>query len=63
MSPTDGSFPAASVEQVHVFGIVYLPNRPYIMGVMARGADREELKTVVRDITTSLFEEVDHQTG
>ena len=63
MSPTDGSIPAASVEQVHVFGIVYLPNRPYIMGVMARGADREELKTVVRDITTSLFEEVDHQTG
>ena len=29
----------------------------------AKGANREELKTVVRDITTSLFEEVDHQTG
>jgi len=59
----ENSVPTAPVEQVHVFGIVYLPNRPYLMGVMARGADREELKTIVRDITTSLFEEVDHQTG
>jgi beta-lactamase class A len=52
-----------SLEQVHIFGIVYLPNRPYLMGVMARGPDREQLKTLVRDITTSLFEEMDHQTG
>jgi len=58
----NASTPNTSLEQVHVFGIVYLPNRPYLMGVMARGQDRTTLKTLVRDITTFLFEEVDHQT-
>jgi beta-lactamase class A len=55
--------PDSTLEQVHVFGIVYLPNRPYLMGVMARGPDREELKALVRDIATFLFDEVDRQTG
>jgi hypothetical protein len=58
----DGT-PDISLEQIHVFGIVYLPNRPYLMGVMARGPDREELNALVRDITTFLFDEVDRQAG
>jgi len=47
--------------QLHAFGIVYQPSRPYLMGVMARGEDADKLVAVIRDITTLIYDEVDRQ--
>ena len=47
--------------QIHEFGIIYHPNRPFLLGVMVRGNDEEQLKKVIRDITHLVYEEVDQQ--
>ena len=49
------------VKQLHEFGIIYYPGRPYLMGVMARGEDPEKLTNVIRDVTTLIYEEIDRQ--
>jgi beta-lactamase class A len=49
------------MKQLHEFGIVYHPNRPYLMGVMARGEDPGKLTHVIREVTTLIYEEVDRQ--
>lgn len=47
--------------QFHEFGIIYFPNRPFLLGVMARGDDVGQLIKVVRDVTRLVYEEVDQQ--
>ncbi len=47
--------------QLHEFGIIYYPNRPFILGIMARGDDVDRLTKVSRDITRLVYEEVDQQ--
>jgi beta-lactamase class A len=47
--------------QYHEFGIVYYPNRPFLIGIMARGNDIDRLTKVTRDITRLVYEEVDQQ--
>jgi beta-lactamase class A len=47
--------------QLHAFGIIYNPNRPFLLGVMAQGADADRLTRVIRDITRLVYEEVDKQ--
>ncbi len=49
------------MHQLHEFGIIYYPNRPYLMGVMARGDDPGKLANVIRDITALVYEEMDRQ--
>jgi beta-lactamase class A len=49
-----------AVKQLHEFGIIYYPNRPYLMGVMARG-DPGKLTNIMREVTTLIYEEVDRQ--
>jgi beta-lactamase class A len=49
------------VYQLHEFGIIYHPNRPYLVGIMARGDDFNSLMKVIRDITRLVYEEVDQQ--
>ncbi len=49
------------IKQVHEFGIVYHPNRPYLIGVMVRGNDSEKLVKLIRDISALVYEEVDRQ--
>ncbi|HSB32188.1 MAG TPA: serine hydrolase [Candidatus Sulfobium mesophilum] len=48
-------------QQLHEFGIIYHPNRPFLLGVMTRGNDVEHLAKVIRDITRLVYEEVDKQ--
>jgi beta-lactamase class A len=50
------------MKQLHEFGIIYYPDRPYLMGVMARGEDSGKLTNVIRDVTTLIYEEIDRQT-
>ena len=47
--------------QLHEFGIVYHPTRPFLVGVMVRGDDFNSLMKVIRDITRLVYEEVDQQ--
>jgi beta-lactamase class A len=47
--------------QLHEFGIIYHPNRPFLVGIMVRGNDFNKLMKVVRDITRLVYEEVDQQ--
>jgi beta-lactamase class A len=48
-------------QQLHEFGIIYHPSRPFLLGVMARGNDVDRLERVIRDITSLVYEEVDQQ--
>ena len=47
--------------QVYECGIIYHPNRPFLFGIMVRGADSGKLVTAIRDITHLVYEEVDQQ--
>jgi beta-lactamase class A len=47
--------------QLHEFGIIYHPNRPFILGIMVRGDDFDNLVKAIREITHLVYEEVDLQ--
>jgi len=47
--------------QLHEFGIIYHPNRPFLVGIMVRGDDFNKLMKSIRDITRLVYEEVDQQ--
>jgi beta-lactamase class A len=47
--------------QVREFGIIYHPNRPFLLGVMVKGNDVARMKVMVRDITRLVYREVDRQ--
>ena len=51
------------VYQLHEFGIIYHPNRPFLIGIMARGDDFNKLMKAIRDITRLVYEEVDQQSS
>ena len=52
--------PAESI-QLHEFGIIYHPERPFLLGITARGSDFQDLARVIRDITKLVYAEVDSQ--
>lgn len=56
----DGS-DAEEIRQVHEFGIIYYPNRPYLIGIMTRGNDFKKMEKVVRDISRLVYDEVYRQ--
>jgi beta-lactamase class A len=56
---TDGD--GREMKQLHEFGIIYYPNRPFLMGVMARGDDSRRLANVIRKVTALIYDEVDLQ--
>ena len=47
--------------QLHEFGIIYHPGRPFLLGVTARGTDFDDLSRLIKDITKLIYTEVDHQ--
>jgi beta-lactamase class A len=49
------------LQQMHEFGIIYHPRRPFLIGIMARGDDLNSLTKIIRDITSLVYEEVDRQ--
>jgi len=53
----------AEVLQLHEFGIIYHPERPFLLGVTARGTDFRKLARVIKDITRLVYAEVDSQTS
>jgi len=53
----------SEVLQLHEFGIIYHPERPFLLGITARGSDFQSLARVIRDITGLVYAEVDQQSG
>jgi beta-lactamase class A len=49
--------------QLHEFGIIYHPERPFLLGITVQGSDFQDLARVIRDITSLVYEEVDSQSG
>ncbi|MBI5674512.1 MAG: serine hydrolase [Nitrospirae bacterium] len=45
--------------QLHEFGIVYHPTRPYILGIMTIGNNIEQQKEILRDISKLIYKEID----
>ncbi len=50
-----------NVHLLQEFGIIYHQNRPFLLGIIVQGNDDSHLKTVIRDITRLVYQEVDQQ--
>ena len=48
--------------QLHHFGFVFHPKKPFIIGIMTRGADVETKLQVIKALSEITFQEVDKQT-
>lgn len=49
------------VHQFHDCGIVYYPQRPYLICIMTRGPDIQKLLPVVAEISRTVFQAIDHE--
>ena len=47
------------IKQLHDYGIVYYPNRPYLICIMTKGADFLKLTEGIREISKLVFDEFD----
>lgn len=47
-----------NVKQLHDCGIVYAPNAPYLLCVMTRGSDFNQLSTVIAGVSDIVYKEV-----
>lgn len=48
-----------NINQLHDCGIVYYPGNPYLICVMTRGKDFDDLSSVIRHISADVYAEVD----
>ena len=51
----------SEVLQLHEFGIIYHPERPFLLGITAWGDDFPELARAIRDVTKLVYTELDLQ--
>jgi hypothetical protein len=56
-----GEHSDANYKQLHDCGIIYYPKNPYILCVMTRGSNFDDLKDVIRTISKSVYEHVDKE--
>lgn len=49
------------IKELHDCGIIYYPKYPYLLCVMTRGSDFENLIDNISDISRLVYEEIDHQ--
>lgn len=47
--------------QLHHFAIVFYTGKPYLLGIMTRGADRNTKEKIIYDLAKITFDEVDKQ--
>ncbi|MFA6271890.1 MAG: serine hydrolase [Patescibacteria group bacterium] len=45
-------------QQLHDCGIIYYPNHPYLLCVMTKGTDVNEMEKVIQDVSKSVFDEI-----
>lgn len=46
------------VAELHEFGIVYLKDKPYLLGVMTKGSDLKQLPNILSDISKIAYDEM-----
>lgn len=56
-----GDSPDSAVVQLHEFGIVYYPRRPYLLGIMTRGKRGREMEALIGEISRLVYQSVDEQ--
>lgn len=56
-----GYGPNKEIVQLHEFGIVYYPGRPYLLGIMTRGRRGGDFSAVIKDISRLVYDSVDQQ--
>jgi beta-lactamase class A len=49
------------IYQLRESGIIYHPNRPFLLGIVVRGKNYKQLTNSIRDITGLVYNEVDQQ--
>jgi beta-lactamase class A len=49
----------SNLKQLHDCGIVYFPENPYLLCIMTRGDDMEELTAVLREVSRMVYAELD----
>ena len=47
--------------QLHHFGLVYYPGKPFILGIMTRGSNLEQKKKIIYELSKITFDEVNRQ--
>lgn len=47
--------------QLHNFGIVYYPGKPFLLGIMTRGSTVEVKEKIIRELTAITFKEFDKE--
>ena len=47
--------------RIHELGIIYHPNRPFLLAFCVRGEDTDKINKTIREITRLVYEEVDQQ--
>jgi beta-lactamase class A len=50
-------------KQLHDCGIIYYPNKPYLLCVMTRGADFDKLASFISQVSSIVYNEVDKGRG
>lgn len=54
---------ADNPDQLHDCGIIYVPEKPYLLCVMTRGENLDTLATVIADISKTVYDEVTAEDG
>lgn len=49
--------------QLHHFGVVFHPKKPFLLGIMTRGADVETKNSVIKELAEITYKEVEAQTS
>ncbi|MBP7740886.1 serine hydrolase [Candidatus Woesebacteria bacterium] len=49
-------------KQLHDCGIIYHPEKPYVLCVMTRGKNLDNLKTIIKEISGTIYQVVDGET-
>lgn len=53
----------SEIVQLHEFGIVYYPGRPYLLGIMTRGKRGNDFEALIQEISRVVYESVAEQQG
>lgn len=53
----------SEIVQLHEFGIVYYPGRPYLLGIMTRGKRGNDFEGLIKEISQVIYESVAQQHG
>lgn len=54
-------FNERKIKQLHHFGIVYYPLKPYMLGIMVKGNQKQKMESIIKGISEIVYNEIDAQ--